>query len=67
MIVRILQRVGTHLYSSTGSCHTGGYDPLVFSILTIGAIFRRLSMSPCVSPTGYAINDMFFITSSHDS
>ena len=31
-VVVILQEVGTHLYSSTGSYHTGGCDPVVFSL-----------------------------------
>ena len=39
IVVTILQRVGTHLISSTGSFHIGGCDALVLRLQTYFGIY----------------------------
>ena len=63
----ILQEVDTHYTRLQGHATLKDVIPLCFSLLTIIIVFRRLSTSPCASPTCYVSNDLFVITSPKDS
>ena len=63
-MIIILKDVDTHYTLLQGYAILGD---VILSYLVLDGknrIFRGLSTSPCVSPTCYADNDMFFITSS---
>ena len=63
-----LQGVGTNFYSSTGLCHTGRCDPLVFSLLAITIVSCGFtSRSSGTSPICYVDDDVFYIASPKDS